>query len=102
MKNIMKAQLLQLRKDKIIRFIFIGILIVSVMMVWMLVDSIPESKTLTGGEEAISGLKMFQLLAQFFLFLLFCGQFLCSVHSVDFFVHLEQFIHSLISQQFLE
>ncbi len=69
MKNIMRAQLLQLRKDKMIRFIFIGILAVSAMIVWMLVDSIPADSMLTGGEEAVFGLNMFQLLAQFFLFL---------------------------------
>lgn len=70
MKNIIKAQLIQLRKDKLCRFIFFGILTVMLLIVWMIFDSISANGVnYTGGEEAVYGLTMFQLLAQFFLYL---------------------------------
>ena len=72
MKNIMKAQLLKLRKDKIIRFVFIGILAVMLLMVWMITDTLLQVPDIeySGGEEAIIGLYMFQLLAQFFMYII--------------------------------
>jgi len=69
MKNIMKSQLIQLRKDKISRLIFIGILAVTLITVLMMVDAALGDMNITGGEHAIGLLTMTQLLAQFFMYL---------------------------------
>lgn len=80
MKNIMKAQMLQLRKDKICRFIFIGILAVMFMLTYMLADMASTNKTLiTGGEQAIMMMSMTTVLSQFFMYL-----FTAQVCGVDF------------------
>ena len=69
MKNIMKAQLIQLRKDKICRFIFIGVLVVALMIVLMVADMASGDIKITGGEQAIALFTMTQLIAQFFMYL---------------------------------
>ncbi len=65
----MKAQLIQLRKDKICRFIFIGVLAVTLIIVLMMADMASGDIRFTGGEQAIMLLTMTQLLAQFFMYL---------------------------------
>ncbi len=69
MKNIIKAQLIQLRKDKISRFIFIGILVVTFLIVVMMSDMVSGDIKITGGEQALALFTMTQLLAQFFMYL---------------------------------
>lgn len=69
MKNIIKAQLIQLRKDKISRFIFIGILVVTFLIVVMMSDMVSGDIKITGGEQALVLFTMTQLLAQFFMYL---------------------------------
>ena len=69
MKNIMKAQLLQLKKDRICRFILIGILVVMFMLVYMIVDMASGDIEITGGEHAVMLATMMPLLAQFFMYL---------------------------------
>ncbi|MBQ4165301.1 MAG: hypothetical protein IJD85_03165 [Oscillospiraceae bacterium] len=69
MKNIMKAQLIQLRKDKICRFIFIGVLAVTLIIVLMMADMASGDIRFTGGEQAIMLLTMTQLLAQLLMYL---------------------------------
>ena len=87
MKNIMKAQLLPLKKDRICRFIFIGILVVMCMLVYMLADmalsnSGRNSNYLpTGGEQAIIMMTMTTVLSQFFMYL-FTAQ-ACGVDFTD-------------------
>ena len=65
----MKAQLIQLRKDKICRFIFIGVLAVTLIIVLMMADMASGDIRFTGGEQAIMLLTMTQLLAQLFMYL---------------------------------
>lgn len=65
----MKAQLIQLRKDKICRFIFIGILAVMLIIVLIMADMAFGDIRFTGGEQAVILLTMTQLLAQFFMYL---------------------------------
>ncbi len=81
MKNIIKAQLIQLRKDKICRFIFIGILAVMIVIVIMMSDMASGKIRFTGGEQALILMTMTQLLAQFFLYL-FTAQ-ACGADFVD-------------------
>lgn len=81
MKNIMKAQLLQLKKDRICRFIFIGILVVMFMLVYMIVDMASGDIEITGGEHAVMLATMMTLLAQFFMYL-FTAQ-ACGVDFTD-------------------
>ena len=81
MKNIMKSQFLQLRKDKICYFLFFGIMIVSFIIAFLMTEPIPDDSRYTGGEEAIFGLSMFQLLAQFFLYI-FTAQ-ACGIDFMD-------------------
>ena len=65
----MKAQLIQLRKDKICRFIFIGVLAVTLIIVLMMADMASGDIRFTGGEQAIMLLTMTQLLAQLLMYL---------------------------------
>lgn len=81
MKNIMKAQLLQLKKDRICRFIFIGILVVMFMLVYMITNMASGDIEITGGEHAVMLATMMQLLAQFFMYL-FTAQ-ACGVDFTD-------------------
>lgn len=65
----MKAQLIQLSKDKICRFIFVGVLVVTFLIVVMMADMASGDIKVTGGEQAVMLLTMTQLLAQFFMYL---------------------------------
>lgn len=69
MKNIIKSQLIQLRKDKLCRLSFVGLLGVTILIVLMMADAALGDMEITGGEQAIALLTMAQLLAQFFMFL---------------------------------
>lgn len=70
MKNIIKSQLFQLKKDKISIFTFIAIAVVELLLVYMMCDA---NKTydgvITGGEEVARTLSMFALLPQFFMYI---------------------------------
>lgn len=81
MNNIIKAQLIQLRKDKIVRFIFLGVLAVTLIMVVMITNTNSGDFIVTGGEQALMLFTMTQLVAQFFLYL-FTAQ-ACGVDFTD-------------------
>lgn len=81
MKNIMKAQLIQLSKDKICRLIFICILAVMLMLVFMIADMASGDIEITGGEHAVMLATVLPLLAQFFTYL-FTAQ-ACGVDFTD-------------------
>ena len=82
MKNIIKTQLIQIRKDRICRFIFIGILVVMFAIVWMLVDMMAEGpQEVTGGKQAVILISMTTVLAQFFMYL-FTAQ-ACGIDFMD-------------------
>ncbi len=73
MKNIIKAQLLRLRKDKLCLLAFLCILAVSMIVVWTAVDMLLNTFShldlhYSGGEEVISLFNVFQFLAQTFLY----------------------------------
>ena len=69
MKNIMKAQLLQLKKDRICRLILICVLVVMFMLVYMITNMASGDIEITGGEHAVMLATMMPLLAQFFMYL---------------------------------
>lgn len=81
MKNIMKAQLIQLRKDKICRFIFIGVLAVTLIIVLMMADMALGDFDISGGEHALALFTITEVLAQFFMYL-FTAQ-ACGVDFTD-------------------
>lgn len=70
MKNIIKSQLFQLKKDKISIFTFIAIAVVELLLVYMMYGT---NKTydgvIIGGEEVARTLSMFALLPQFFMYI---------------------------------
>lgn len=76
MTKIMKTQFIKLRKDKISLLTFFGLLFISMCLVYMFTSGINSDKMRTGGEEVLPMITMFQLLSQFFLYVVtaqICG-----------------------------
>lgn len=69
MKNIIRSQLVQLRKDRVCRLIFFGVLAATLLVVLALTDVALGDIKITGGELTVILLSMSQLLGQSFMYL---------------------------------